>query len=618
MAEGDKGGVESATGKIKEGFQDIMSQMTEKLQMNINAGAIADIIIDVDEKAAAIAKSFGQGREQIYNIKVGLTDAVVEVAKLGGKFEDIVNIQESVGKDLGRNIVLASSEYSKLYALQQVVGEQASDMVARLKDVGVSTYQATKETEKIINRAREIGVNAQAVASQVAQNMSLMNKFTFQGGVDGLAKMAAQAVNLRINANAISGAMDKAFDPDSAIDMAASLQRLGVAQSDLLDPLRLMDLAQNDPAELQNQIAEMSKQFVQLNEKGQFEIMPGAKRQMQEIATAMGMSANDLAKMAIGSADLDRKMSKIKFPDTFTEEQKTMIANMAEMGEGGEYKMMLDGKEMGLEDAMQTISSMSTEEQKKFFEQQEPKTMEDLAKEQLSVSKSIDAAMQSLVKTPYALAAGKGTDIALSKTKKGSEDIADVLDNNMTKMSKMREELDKATMGVVESFKKGGEVDFTKLTESMTGFGKYIDGALMTTFEEAGKKMEGAFKFLGGIGVNSPTTTTTTTAPVSSHVAKDSLKLPGKEIQFLPEDSFISMTKGPEFLKTLDMMNKPASGTGGVVNENKNTHDITLTVKIDGGNLSEDKIMAVLNKTETLQSLNKKLKETISNNGLTV
>jgi hypothetical protein len=79
------------------------------------------------------------------------------------------------------------------------------------------------------------------------------------------------------------------------------------------------------------------------------------------------------------------------------------------------------------------------------------------------------------------------------------------------------------------------------------------------------------------------------------------------------------MTKGPEFLEKLNMLNQPMnSQTNGTVNENKNTHDITLTIKIDGGNMSESKVMEILNKTETLQALNKKLKETVTNNGLIV
>ena len=112
--------------------------------------------------------------------------------------------------------------------------------------------------------------------------MNYMNQFTFQGGVEGLAKMAAQAVSLRINMDSTLNLANRLFDPENAIETAAAMQRLGATQSDLLDPLRLMDLAQNDPTELQNQIAEMSKQFVQLNKDGNFEIMPGARRQLME------------------------------------------------------------------------------------------------------------------------------------------------------------------------------------------------------------------------------------------------------------------------------------------------------------------------------------------------
>ena len=99
---------------------------------------------------------------------------------------------------------------------------------------------------------------------------------------------------------------EKVFNPEGAIQAAAALQRLGVAQSDLLDPLRLMDLSRNDPTELQNQIAEMSKQFVQLNEKGQFEIMPGARRQIRELEQHPHVEEHKLAEL---------KKLKLKYKD---------------------------------------------------------------------------------------------------------------------------------------------------------------------------------------------------------------------------------------------------------------------------------------------------------------
>jgi hypothetical protein len=438
--------------------------------------------------------------------------------------------------------------------------------------------------------------------------------------------MAAQAINMRVNINAVSGTLEKAFNPESAIQMAASLQSLGVAQSDLLDPLRLMDLAQNDPAELQNQIVQMSKQFAQLNADGHFEIMPGAKRQMMEIESAMGMATGSLAKMALSSAELGDKMSKIRFSGNFSEEEKTMIANMSEMGDGGEYKISMTtskGKEtLSIEDAMMEIERMGKEERVKFFESQQPKDISELAKDQLSVSETMSATLLSIEKKlPMAIAATKGAGKLYSGLKSGFEGFGDVMDNEMLKSKKIRVELDKATDGLMEAF-KDGNIDFGKLSTAVSGFADYVNGAFKTTFKEAEQKFNGVLS-LGKQKDKPNVDDKSMSKKQSSHVQKlsgnDVIKMPGKEVQLLPEDSVFAMTKGPEFLEKLSMLNQPMKNSGtGTVNENKNTHDITLSIKIDGGNLSENKVMEVLNKTETLRALNQKLKETITNNGLTV
>ena len=615
-------GVTNAVNSITDGISSILKRLGDAVFKNIDPKTITDAVQKVDDSAVKITKYFGQGREHIQNIKTSMADAVISVNKLGGDFEDIVNLQESAAKNLGRNVVLASESYEKLYAAQQVVGEQNSSFLFDLKNVGISMYQATKQVEDVVNRAREIGVSAQAVTSEVSSNLDMLNKYTFKGGVDGLAKMAAQAVNMRINIRDISQTIDQAFNPESAIEMAASLQRLGVAQSDLLDPLKLMDLAQNDPAELQNQIAEMSKQFVQLNEKGQFEIMPGAKRQMMEIEKSLGMSQGSLAKMALSSAELGDKMSKIRFPEgAFSEEQKTFIANMAEMGEGGEYKITIDGKSMNLEDAMTKVQSMSAEDQKKFFEAQKPADITDLASQQLTISQQMDATLKSIEnKLPYAVAGGKAAGTLMGGIKKESKGLADALDTELTSVKTMREKLNETTDGLSESF-KDGKINFDKLQETAGNVGKYFNDILLEQLKNADKKLDGLFSTKD---IVSPKTETKgaedkTKTPTPTVQTKDFLMTPDKKIEFLPQDTIMGLTKGPEFLKTLEMMNKPVGGTaGGVVNENKNSHDITLTIKIDGGNVSEDKIMAVLNKTETIQTLNKKLKETMSNNGLTI
>ena len=232
----------------------------------------------------------------------------------------------------------------------------------------------------------------------VVEKIDMLDKYNFSNGVEGLAKMVTQSVNLRINVGEIERAMDKAFKPEGAIDMAAALQRLGVQQSALLDPLRLMDMARNDPAEFQNQIVEMTKSFVKFDEKSKsFKIAPGAREQIMEIAAATNISEKELTRMAKSAVEMEDKMNKIHFPgDMFTEEQKTMIANMAEMGPGGEYTLRMDGKDLKLDEAMIKMQSMDEESRNKFLADSKPKTMEEMAKQQLTLTERGTAAIEAL------------------------------------------------------------------------------------------------------------------------------------------------------------------------------------------------------------------------------
>jgi hypothetical protein len=88
----------------------------------------------------------------------------------------------------------------------------------------------------------------------VQNNLSEINRYGFQDGVSGLARMASQAAGLRINMSETFEFAGKVFNPEGAINMVATFQRLGVAAGDLADPFRLMYLASEDTEELQNQI----------------------------------------------------------------------------------------------------------------------------------------------------------------------------------------------------------------------------------------------------------------------------------------------------------------------------------------------------------------------------
>ena len=351
-----------------------------------------------EEKAVQVVKTFGTGRDRIVEMKASMADAVVSVTQLGGGLTDVASIAETVGTKLNRNIILTKDSYKDLYATAQVTGVRYEELIPKFKDAGFGVYQISENMKKVVDTAVASGVNAKAVSTMVVEKIDMLDKYNFSNGVEGLAKMVTQSVNLRINVGEIERAMDKAFKPEGAIDMAAALQRLGVQQSALLDPLRLMDMARNDPAEFQNQIVEMTKSFVKFDEKSKsFKIAPGAREQIMEIAAATNISEKELTRMAKSAVEMEDKMNKIHFPgDMFTEEQKTMIANMAEMGPGGEYTLRMDGKDLKLDEAMIKMQSMDEESRNKFLADSKPKTMEEMAKQQLTLTERGTAAIEAL------------------------------------------------------------------------------------------------------------------------------------------------------------------------------------------------------------------------------
>jgi len=120
----------------------------------------------------------------------------------------------------------------------------------------------------------------------VVDNMDMMNQFNFQDGVMGLTKMAAQASMLRFDMNKTAEFADSVMDPEGAIKMASTFQRLGATMGTLVDPFALMDASINDPGKLQDSIINMAKSYAQFNEETQrFEINPYGLRMLKEIGT---------------------------------------------------------------------------------------------------------------------------------------------------------------------------------------------------------------------------------------------------------------------------------------------------------------------------------------------
>ena len=585
--------------------KDIIDSFGDALVSNFSVGAVGKVVAELDKGASLLLKQFGVGQEMSQALRASMADAVSSVRALGGDISDVYKTQEDAAKALQRNVILAADVNKDLFATSKVTDKSISDLVGKFKDAGYGAGHIAKEMKNVVDIAAQSGVNARDVSDKVLSNMDALNKYNFEGGVSGLAKMAAQASMLRIDMKTTLGFADKMFDPEKAIEMAASMQRLGVAQSSLLDPLKLMDLAQNDPAELQNQIAEMGKSFVQLNEKGQFEIMPGAKRQMREIEQAMGLPAGELAKMSLASAELEDKMSKIRFPDLpeLDEDKQKMIANMAEMGAGGKYEVQVEdenGKMM-----TKAIEDL-TKEDVAYLEKvanTAPKTMEELAKGQLTALESIQADIKSIAdKSGLGIARTKTTGKVLDTSRQISSGIQKTLSPKQLDTKNLASSIDDGIDRNLDILKRLSEGEITKtqaaseLKESLSKLSTFIDDTFRTSISNAGVELDKILK-------NNPVLNQMTQAATGdfrgiNKIKKDTSDAEYKNKKEISNVRNTSTNQGNTTSTTNAQSDKPI--------------EITLNHNIDlktNGNIDTNQIVMALKNTDVQQGMAGALKE---------
>jgi hypothetical protein len=371
-----------------------------------------------------LINTMGRGETFADGIRKNLAKAIPTVIELGGAVTDVARVNDEFTQTLGRNITLNTEQTEQLFAAEKISGTKAKELVGSFADVGLSIKDISVNMIKVREVANNLGANAIAVSKEVVGNMEKLNRYNFRDGVEGLARMASQSQTLRVSMEKVFALADDIMDPERAIELASSLQRLGASSQALTDPLRLMDLAQNNVPQLQMELGKMFKQYTKFNEETKsFEIDKGARLQIKAIADEMGIGLDEAERYGLSFADLNKKLSEISFAGLdIDEDTKTLVANMSTMGEGGEYTIKT---ESGEEVALQTFLDQykgNEDELKKFLqvkEKEEGKTYED---KMLEAQEDIaELARKQLDAYTKAEQLGKAAAIAIPASVAGSE-----------------------------------------------------------------------------------------------------------------------------------------------------------------------------------------------------
>jgi len=379
----------------------------------------SDMFAAMDEYATQVQTTFGLSKERADEFKTTIANIAPELTKLGYTEGQFVGALTETMDGLGTAASVSKEAVVELAASSKVTGVSIRTLASSFREVGVSVYDVGEKMKTVTEVARGAGVSVSAVAEEVTSNLGKMNIYNFDTGVKGLAKMAATGERLGLTMDKVFAISEELMNPEKAIDMSAALQRLGVTSSGLLDPLRAMDMAQNDPEALQKEMVELSKTFTRFNEEtGKMEILPGAKRRLREVAEAFGYvgakGAEEFAALGIKSADFDMKLKQIRLPNLGEgdEETKELIASMAQMKDGV-AQIEVRNKETGLT-TTKKVEELTPEdiENLKKANEDASKSIEDIAFNQLDMTTQIKNLLESgVVATKFA----KATTPTLSK-----------------------------------------------------------------------------------------------------------------------------------------------------------------------------------------------------------
>jgi hypothetical protein len=445
---------------------------------------------EIQSASIEVNKVFTQGRQRVSELMTGIADATPRVNRLGGSMKDVAQVMGDVAEASNRNLIASVEETEKLYAAQKILGQQADTLVNSFSDVGVGLAQIPKELENSISYIQSIGGNAKQVMKDVTDNMSQMNRFQFEGGVVGLTKMAAQASMLRFNMGETFRLADKVLDPDGAIEVASAFQRLGVSAGNLVDPFQLMNMSINDPSGLQDSLADVAKQFSYFDEETKtFKINPQGVLTLREMEKQTGVSAQEMSKMAVAAAELDKRLSDVDAAGlTFaSEEDKQYLANIATL-QDGKYMVTLE------DDTKKELAELTQPEFDKLIEEQKnrPQTMEDIARVQMGISETIMGDVKSIASS---LAGGIISSKQVRENIIGAQKTVDVVggeaSRNFGKPEVVRKEMDTLFTNL-ETFVddlKGGNKSFT---DSLSGVLEKI-GNQMSDVEKGFKETLGKY-----------------------------------------------------------------------------------------------------------------------------
>lgn len=351
-------------------YQDMLNK-SQTLVNNINKSAAASQLLSNKWKETRTligdtGKSFlkdvfsvidaTDGLIKKQNLKLGITNDLTNtygtslnnvatlLANIGLRTEDLVNIQGTFVNTTGRLTQLNQQNFKDIGAIAAGTGmgaEAASKMVGEFQLLGYGIKESRDIIQETVDNVGKYGISSGKLLTKVNENLNKLNTYNFKNGVKGLIEMTKFSERFGTDMQGAFNAMDKARTLEGSIDMAAQLMVMG-GNFAKADPFKMSFLARNDPAKFTEELTKMNDGIAVFSKTtGAFEIGAYDLDRLRQVAAATGQDFDKLTAGIKQAATFKMAKSQIF---AGTEEQRKMVATMAQIGKDGKFSIDIGEK----------------------------------------------------------------------------------------------------------------------------------------------------------------------------------------------------------------------------------------------------------------------------------
>ena len=343
-------------------FGDVISTVNNAFKAGLKFETAIDSITAMDDEAKKLQRTLGSGVINIgatdkgaTQLRTTITNIFNESLKFGTSLENVTEYAGELSGEMGKMTLPVEDATINMLALSRTTGigvKEIGKMTGQFLKLTLSQTQSVSQMAKIAKMARETGIEAKKLLEDVQKNLSMVDAFNFQNGVEGLTKMSAQAQRLGTTMDKIvpKKFLEDMLDPEKAIEAAANFSMLGGSIEGLNNPFNLLNDGANNVGNLQNKIVEMAKSAFKINDvTGAIETNNVAMMRLRDQTAAFGGDYELMVQVGRTAAKEQMVQNKLMKEGVdlskFSEEQMNLVKSLSEVGKGGKLELRIPGFE---------------------------------------------------------------------------------------------------------------------------------------------------------------------------------------------------------------------------------------------------------------------------------